>query len=137
MHYSLAANFNPAIAIAVAERESNLNNEAIGALGEVGLFQIRPEFVSISNKDLKNIDINIKTGILLLKEAKEKCIHKKNNEWLVCFNMGVTKGNTIKHPELNRYVIEVNNLIKERENVRTKESNTYQVYTSGRWYIVQ
>lgn len=137
---SSAMQFDPATAVAVAYQESKLDNEAVGALGELGVMQIRPEFVSISNEDLKNVVINITTGISLLKEAKEKCNNKTDLNYLVCYNMGISRGNEIKFPHKNEYVKSVTNLrnyYKEVLNVGSQKNNTYSVQTSGRWYFIE
>ncbi len=65
-YYSLAVNFDPAISLAVARQESKFNNSVVGGVGEVGLFQIRPEYVSnYSKKELRNPEVNIKVGIAM------------------------------------------------------------------------
>lgn len=50
MTISLQMGFDPNMAIAIAQYESSLNPKAVGAIGEVGLFQLRPEFYAESCK---------------------------------------------------------------------------------------
>jgi soluble lytic murein transglycosylase-like protein len=96
---------DPNISLAVAKVESNLNPNVIGSLGEVGVFQVRPEYVKEFSKDqLKTPEINIMVGIKKLAEAKKMCSNMKNKGWLTCYNSGVEKAKTYKHPELHKYV---------------------------------
>jgi hypothetical protein len=111
IYYSHLNGINPNVALAVAEHESNFNPNAIGALLEIGIFQIRPEFSKLSKAELKKPEKNIKEGIRLLKVARDKCIHQKKNEWLVCYNYGQTNALRVKHPELWPYVTKVNKII--------------------------
>jgi soluble lytic murein transglycosylase-like protein len=114
IHYSVAMNFDPAIALSVAKQESNFNNDMVGDVGEVGIFQVRPEFiVNFTEKELHNREINIKVGIELLKKAQKLCKHKANLDWLVCYNAGVSGGNRYKYPSKAKYVVNVNNYYKE------------------------
>lgn len=100
------------LAIAVAKHESGLNVNATGALKEVGLFQLRPEFVKeYTRAELYDPRINIMVGVKRLAETKKKCKHKGKSEFLVCYNCGVTKGNKIRFPKLFPYVVEVNKKI--------------------------
>lgn len=119
IYYGSISNFDPMLLQALGRQESNMNPRAVGALGELGIFQLRPEFLpDYSKNELLNPEINVKVAIKLLKEAKKNCIHKKNFEWLVCFNMGVTRGNKIKYPTKNKYVINVTKYYKEYKNER-------------------
>lgn len=45
---SISMGFDPNVALSVAMTESTLNPNAIGGIGEVGLFQLRPEFFAKS-----------------------------------------------------------------------------------------
>jgi hypothetical protein len=45
---SLEAGIDPNLAIAVAKTESGLNPVAVGTIGEIGLFQVRPDFYAKS-----------------------------------------------------------------------------------------
>lgn len=102
------------LAVAVAKHESNLNSNATGALKEVGLFQLRPEFVKeYSRKELYDPRINIMVGVKRLAETKKKCKHKGKYEFLVCYNCGVSKGNKIKFPKQFPYVVAVNKKIAQ------------------------
>ncbi|MEK2647336.1 transglycosylase SLT domain-containing protein [Bdellovibrio sp. BCCA] len=45
---SISMGFDPNVALSVAMTESTLNPNAIGTIGEVGLFQLRPEYFAKS-----------------------------------------------------------------------------------------
>lgn len=47
---SLSMGFDPQIALSVAMTESSLKTDAVGSIGEVGLFQLRPEYFAPSCK---------------------------------------------------------------------------------------
>lgn len=100
------------VALSVAMHESSLNPKAIGAAREVGLFQLKSEYVSgYTRKQLFDPVINIQVGIQKLLEAKRTCKHQKKNQWLTCYNLGRSGASKIKHPELFPYVKSVNALI--------------------------
>lgn len=116
-YYSMVMNFDPAISLAVARQETNFNNAVIGDVGEIGVFQIRGEFIeNYSKEELRNPEINIKVGIKLLKKAKKYCKYKRNLDWLVCYNAGINGGSKIKHPDKFKYVVNVTKYYKEFKN---------------------
>lgn len=99
---------NPQIALAVAQHESGLNPDAVGALGEIGVFQIRPEFSSeYTRKQLFIPEINVKLGLQKLAEAKQMCVHQKENDWLTCYNLGIEGAKHLKYPRLFPYVKDI------------------------------
>lgn len=98
LFYSLLAGIDPQITQAVVQVESNGNPFAIGKLGDSGLMQVRHQFVPETQQQLFQACTNIKRGVELLKKAREKCRHKLNNTWLVCYNVGTRGGDKIKHP---------------------------------------
>lgn len=103
----------PETAIAVAKVESSLNAEAIGSFGEVGLFQIRPEYSKYTAEELKNPAINVLEGLRILSEAKSRCKHQEGKTWLNCYNLGITGGARIKHPKLYPYYLKVMNRLAD------------------------
>jgi soluble lytic murein transglycosylase-like protein len=94
--YSTMFNIDPHLALSVIQVESNFDPYTIGTLGEIGLFQIRPEFVTIASKDLFDVETNIRTGISLLAKKKKHCSHK---EFIVCYNAGIEGAKKIKNPK--------------------------------------
>lgn len=78
------------VAIAVAKVESGLRQSAVGGAGELGLYQVRPEFTNANLRDLKT---NIKEGVRILAYYKDHCPVKNGIEWVSCYNQGM------KHPK--------------------------------------
>jgi hypothetical protein len=80
-----AVGFDPALALAVAHVESSMNPNAIGAQGEVGLFQLHPRY-------FKNAPVepraNAKKGIDHLLYWQKRCPHKVNKQFVICYNSG-------------------------------------------------
>lgn len=105
--YAQLLSFSPELALSVAETESNFNPNIVGKHGEIGLFQIRPQFSKFSRKELFKPENNVLEGIQKLKEAKQRCKHKLDIHFLVCYNVGITGGNRIKHPSNFPYVKKV------------------------------
>jgi soluble lytic murein transglycosylase-like protein len=111
--YSNIYGIDPKVAIAVARYESSLNPNAIGKLGELGIFQLRPEFIpKYSKKELLNPAINIVIGIQRLKQIKETCVHKNGIDWLVCYNYGESNAKRVKYPSLFPYVKNVKKIME-------------------------
>jgi soluble lytic murein transglycosylase-like protein len=98
LFYSLLAGIDPQLTRAVIQVESRGNPFALGKLGDSGLMQIRHKFVPETQQQLFQGCTNIKRGVALLKQAREKCKHKLDNTWLVCYNLGIKGGAKIRHP---------------------------------------
>lgn len=106
--YSNFLGFDPNVAVAVATVESKLNPMAIGSKGEIGLFQVMPQYVKAFNKtQLFDIRTNIIVGISRLKEEQLKCKHKENINYLVCYNYGRTNATRVRYPASFPYVLKV------------------------------
>lgn len=93
----------PEIALAVAQTESKFNVNAVGKLGEIGLFQVRPEHSKVSKNKLFMPLENINEGLRMLSEAKSRCRHKKEATWVTCYNAGISGGSKYKKPKENWY----------------------------------
>ena len=98
LYYSLMSGINPAITEAIINVESKGNPFALGKLGDSGLMQIRHQFVPETQQQLFQSCTNIMRGVQILKQVKEKCKHKLNNTWLICYNLGIRGGSKIKRP---------------------------------------
>lgn len=98
LFYSLLAGIDPWVTQAVIQVESNGNPFALGRNQDSGLMQIRHQFVPETQQQLFQSCTNIRRGVELLKQAREKCKHKLNNTWLVCYNVGIKGGQKIRHP---------------------------------------
>lgn len=79
---------DPSIALAIADVESHTSTKAIGGIGELGLFQIRPEFVAIPAYMLFDARTNARLGIQQLIYWRSHCPTNKNLDWIGCFNQG-------------------------------------------------
>jgi soluble lytic murein transglycosylase-like protein len=98
LFYSLLAGIDPILTQAIIQVESNGNPFALGRNQDSGLMQIRHKLVPETQQQLFQGCTNIKRGVALLKQAREKCKHKLDNTWLVCYNAGLKGGSKLKHP---------------------------------------
>lgn len=107
---------DPNLAVSIAQVESKLNPDAVGSLGEIGIYQVRPEHSSYSKKQLKEININIAEGMRILKNAMNKCKYKNDGLWIVCYNVGVKGGSRLSRPREFAYYVKINKLFLEKKN---------------------
>ena len=61
-----ANGISPAIALAVAQRESGLDQGAVGTHGEIGIFQLMPATAAGLGVDPSDVDQNISGGVRFL-----------------------------------------------------------------------
>jgi hypothetical protein len=94
--------FDPTIAVAVATVESNLDQNAIGSKGEIGVFQILPRTYPGAN--LFDLKTNIRLGIEHLKYWKRACPTVEGISFVNCYNSGFRHP---KYPFLRPYVRKV------------------------------
>jgi len=104
-HYSNEFGICPMVASAVIQTESSFNVDAVGKQGEIGLFQLMPSsFPAYTVKQLKDPRINIKLGIEYLAKMKKMCKHKRDLDYLTCYNFGIKNAEKVKYPHLFPYV---------------------------------
>ena len=116
--YSKIFGVDPDVALGVAKVESNFNIEAIGPIGEIGIFQIRPEFYKmLTAVELRDPRTNIMMGVKKLAEDKKNCWHREGLTWLSCYNAGPGNAKKIRYPDLFPYVLKV-----EAEVARLREA---------------
>jgi soluble lytic murein transglycosylase-like protein len=96
-------NIDPNLAAAVIQTESSFRPDVVGSVGEVGLFQVRPEFSPYTAEELFDPETNIKEGLRILSEAKQRCPHQGDKKFVICFNTGVRGGYKIQNPQEFRY----------------------------------
>lgn len=89
---------DPHLAAAVVQTESTFNPNAIGALNEVGLFQIRPEFSKRKAHELLDPEVNIVEGLMMMQKAKVRCKYQKRKMFVICMNLGISGASKIKRP---------------------------------------
>lgn len=82
---SLRHSLNPELTIAIATVESGLNPDAIGSKGEVGLFQLRPEYHSVKPGNVKQ---NVEVALAYLSEIRNKWQPIYGDAWFIKFNLG-------------------------------------------------
>jgi soluble lytic murein transglycosylase-like protein len=78
-------NLNPDLMVAIARTESGLDPNAVGGLGEIGVFQLRPEFHDVRPGDVEH---NIETAILYLAEIRRKWEPVYGDAWFIKYNLG-------------------------------------------------
>ena len=102
--YCSLYHISPNLASAIVQVESRGDVNAVGELGEIGLFQLLPEsFPQYTIEQLRDPKTNIKLGVKYLSDMKKQCKHKLDNTWIVCFNRGVRGGNLVKFPKKTTY----------------------------------
>lgn len=99
LFFSLLNGIDPSVTNAVIATESAGQPLAVGAGKDFGLMQVRAKYVPWSKLQLLNPCTNVMVGTALLAKAKERCIHKLDKTWLVCFNAGIAGGKRIKFPK--------------------------------------
>ena len=84
---------DPKLALAIAETESDFKENAVGKLGEKGIFQLLPKFHS---------DYSIDSGVQYLALVKQVCSPYYGDYWVVCYNRG-PYAEFPEDPENNQY----------------------------------
>lgn len=99
--YAVQYHVDPLLAQAIVEIESMYDISMTGELGEIGLFQLRPEY--FSGRSLRDVRINVKLGVKHLNYMKDNCKHQRKKTYIICYNAGISGGEKIRHPELFPY----------------------------------
>lgn len=103
---ALKQGLEPRVALTVATIESSLNPRAIGTKGEIGLFQIRPEYSEVSRVALLDPYVNARIGIKKLLWMKKYCALQEDLTYVICFNQGMRKPHfPLLHPYYKRFII--------------------------------
>lgn len=99
MFYSQIYHVDANLSLAVAKTESGLNSKAISKTHDYGLFQLNEaSFKQYTKAQLLDPNINIPEGIKYLAKMKKECKFKDNNNFLVCYNMGIKNARKVKYP---------------------------------------
>ncbi len=105
LFWSSVYNVDPRVAMQVIAVESNYKVNAVGSQGEVGLMQLAPDsFPKLKRSTLFDPAVNIRLGIKYISECKRSCKHKKDKDYLVCYNAGITGGSKYKYPRMSKYL---------------------------------
>lgn len=107
---------NPNLALAVANAESNLNQEAISPVGAVGVMQLMPDTArALGVEDINNLSQNIDGGVRYLKQMLDT-FGGDVNKAVAAYNAGpgaVKKYNDIPpYRETQQYVARVNSYMR-------------------------
>jgi soluble lytic murein transglycosylase-like protein len=86
---SIMFGLNPDKVFSIIETESRFKVDAVGSLGELGLFQIRPEYWKYP-LDINNPEHHIGYSISKLAQLKSRLKPKLGDEWFLAWNMGPT-----------------------------------------------
>ena len=104
---ALAQGIDPKLAVSVAFVESSFKQSAVGPVGEIGVFQLRPE---MHRGDLHNLMVNVHSGVSYLKEMKQRC---PVSQFVICYNQGTKR--KPKHPESHPYYKKVMKVYAQME----------------------
>lgn len=96
---ALAHEVDPTLALAIAEVESRFKPDAVGTRGEIGLYQLRPEF---HGKDVKQPKKNIEKAMVYLARIKKNCYPRYGEAYFICFNYGPNRRLKVD-PSATRY----------------------------------
>lgn len=86
---------------AIAVVESGRNPRAVGALGEVGLFQLRPEYFGAAASP--DPAVNATAAAKYLARIRTRCERVYGRAWFVCFNTGPNRSVKLKEPKQFAY----------------------------------
>jgi hypothetical protein len=101
---------DPDLAVAIATVESSLNPEAIGSKGEIGVFQLRPEFHPVKPGSVEH---NIEVAVIYLSTIRQKWQGVYGDAWFIKFNLGPNY-RQINHPKLFAYYIKVKQVMSQK-----------------------
>jgi soluble lytic murein transglycosylase-like protein len=122
--YAMAYDIDEHLMEAIAKVESGFDSNAKGALGEIGLFQLRPEFhPSVVAGDDRS---NVAAAALYLAQLRSRCTAEYGAAYWVCYNRGPS--NKVKDPTRTKYYQAVKAIYIEN----LAERNAKQVVPYGR-----
>lgn len=101
--YSAMYGVDPKLVASIIQVESSGVPSKHGALGEIGLMQLRPEYFHYPKGYLKDPKHNIAVGVRYLASLQKTCPHKVDKTFVICFNLGVRGASHIKHPKQFKY----------------------------------
>lgn len=121
-------NVDPYLVTAIIETESSFNADATGLIGEIGLMQIRKEYLK---KEINYYDPinNLKAGIPKLASYK-RLQNKLGDYWFCSWNLGPTgalRYNKAKGLKNFRYCKKVINAMSKYKNKKIYESGYFNV----------
>lgn len=127
--------YDPIFLMAVIKTESQFNEKAIGAAGEIGLMQIKPDTAAwICKKKgvtwkgaqaLKIPEYNVKISALYFKYLK-KTLNSKSNRYVNAYNMGIGKlartpaEDVSAHPYYHKVIKNYTEIYDELKKIKAK-----------------
>ena len=122
----------PELALAVARRESGLNPYAVGAAGEVGLYQLMPGTALELGVNPAIPAENIRGGISYLRQQ-----HDRFGSWdlaLAAYNAGAGRVSTGSIPRTTQgYVADILGALGWEQGGRELDPTFYAQVTEGEW----
>lgn len=124
--------------LALAELESTFNPKAIGAVGEIGLYQMRPEYFGKIPSSIKGQ--TKKAFELLTKLKTNECKTDRKFAYIACWNVGITKGRKVINAgrpgpyrtNFKKLVSKWKNWYEKEETRHILSSNLYRTYSTKR-----
>lgn len=109
--YSSMNGIDQNLAFQMARIESGMNPYAISKTNDGGLFQLNRKYYRFHNPNMVfQPDTNVALAMNTLRNLKNKCKHKMNNSFILCYNLGIQGAGKIKFPFRHEYYRKVNSL---------------------------
>jgi hypothetical protein len=114
LFFSLLNGIDPEVTKAVIKVESNGNVMAKGrSHGEIGLLQIRPQFVKETTLQLYQPCTNIMVGTRILGQLKKKCNLCIDRTYVNMYNLGQNGARKLKYPQKWKYYRKIAAILQE------------------------
>ena len=117
--------------LALAELESSFDINAVGKVGERGLYQVRPEFWGMPPKSVEG---QTRHALTILSRLKSECNVKTVNNYLylACWNVGTAKGKTLRRNKTGPYRQRYIKLLNKWKKWYDQEETRYILFTNLR-----
>jgi soluble lytic murein transglycosylase-like protein len=109
--YSLVNGLDPSLSFKIARIESNMNPNAISKTNDGGIFQLNSRYYRFHNPAWVFLPhTNIALALKTLGTLKNKCPHRVEESFVICYNLGVSGAKKIKRPFANNYYVKVKSM---------------------------
>jgi soluble lytic murein transglycosylase-like protein len=110
-YFSLINGIEPSLAFKMAHIESGMNPLAKSSTSDGGLFQLNSRSHKFHNEQWRyRIDTNTAIAMSTLSVLKDKCKHRVLNQFVLCYNSGVSGASKIRNPKKAQYYQKVTSL---------------------------
>lgn len=117
-HAAIGTGVDQNLLFAIAKVESSMRPDAVGSVGELGLFQLRPKYYAKKNPQLLfDPQHSAKVAAKVLKWKLERC-KSMGNAAFVCYNRGVTGGLRLKSPRKTDYYRKVSDAVSKAKGLK-------------------